>query len=1030
MTNTQHCPTRPKNLAGRVLLVALALAWCAQVRADELREDHPRWTEARERVDRINEEIERQGARWTAGVTWVSLLDEEERLHLISDLDDMEFERELDDRWLDTERETIVGPYVGNFASSLDWRDNGGEFTTPVRNQRSCGSCWAFSAVGALEANVNVFENEPGRNLDLSEQYVLSCSGGSCNGWTITAVAEFLEDTGTPLESCLPYEFDDTIPCGDACAAAQTDVWQITSYTNIGNDVDDIKAALEDGPVMAWYEFYEDFYDYESGVYSHVYGDRDGAHAIVIIGWNDTDQAWLVRNSWGPNWGENPYGVGDSDGHFRIAWGECRINDGVVAIDEVLVPGGCVDADGDSAMDIDCGGDDCDDSDPGVHPLAPHFCDGVLDNDCDGIIDTNETDPDGDGFSECDGDCNSNAAAVYPGAPDICDSFSDNDCNGVTDPMESDSDLDGASECDGDCDDYDPLLNIADEDSDGYSTCDGDCADDDPAVHPGSPEICNHEDDNCDETADEGLPLYVYFFDADGDGYGDPLEPGADCGLFDGWVENAMDCDDGDAEQNPAGVEACNYEDDDCNGAVDDGDDAYGDPVRPTYYWDADGDGWGLVSVTHRDSCTLTDANQGVSGGEWVDQQGDCDDENAALHPDAAETCDGLDNDCDGAVDEEVCDDDPSDNDGDGYTEGDGDCDDSHWTVYPGAPELSDGLDNDCDGETDEDTQFQDQDGDGYSPMDGDCDDGDRTVYPGASETVDTRDNDCDGQVDEMEETVNDEPVEAGCGCTQSRPRGGGAVLALLAGLLLLRRGPKPSMLLLAPALLVLCGGCVRDYEIIHAKAAPEVELLMPVDNQRFVIGESAEAMAFVYDTENAREDMALTVEWQAEIPLEGGSYGTETLASQEVDLAQEGTLARIDLPSDIPAGMWTLVVRATDVNGEFTEKRAYVANLENAQPDVRILAPAADSEWGTTESILLLAEVVDDHLQPGHLRASWTIDATGEVIETSPDDAGQVFSVQRFLPAGAVTATLTVDDGSTEPVSQTVSFVVVEDAP
>jgi len=126
----------------------------------------------------------------------------------------------------------------------------------------------------------------------------------------------------------------------------------------------------------------------------------------------------------------------------------------------------------------------------------------------------------------------------------------------------------------------------------------------------------------------------------------------------------------------------------------------------------------------------------------------DCDDDNPLVHPEAAEVCDGKDNDCDGAVDEGcyTC---PIDRDGDSVMECD-DCNDNDRTVYPGAVEVCDGKDNDCDGAVDEGccVCYDDKDGDGYSDC-WDCNDNDNTVYPGAKELCDGIDNDCDGETDE-----------------------------------------------------------------------------------------------------------------------------------------------------------------------------------------------------------------------------------------------------------------------------------------
>jgi hypothetical protein len=165
------------------------------------------------------------------------------------------------------------------------------------------------------------------------------------------------------------------------------------------------------------------------------------------------------------------------------------------------------------------------------------------------------------------------------------------------------------------------------------------------------------------------------------------------------------------------------------------------------------------MAVTSAHECqgavfTVPVSLNGGSGGGETDEDGDgytaaggdCDDNNAAVHPEAPELLDGVDNDCDGVVDEGFG---AVDADADGYTAIGGDCDDSNAAVHPGATELLDGLDNDCDGVVDEGFGEFDDDGDGFTESGGDCDDANPFVNPSAQEIDDNLDNDCDGVVDE-----------------------------------------------------------------------------------------------------------------------------------------------------------------------------------------------------------------------------------------------------------------------------------------
>jgi uncharacterized protein (TIGR03382 family) len=266
--------------------------------------------------------------------------------------------------------------------------------------------------------------------------------------------------------------------------------------------------------------------------------------------------------------------------------------------------------------------------------------------------------------------------------------------------------------------------------------------------------VCDGLDNDCDGVVDEGATdALVWYSDLDGDGYGDPATGVTTCAPDAGAVLDGTDCDDRNPATNPGASEVCDGLDNDCDGTVDE--EAVG---LGAWYTDADGDGFG-DPATEVLSCTPPKGT--VANGL------DCDDADASVLPGGEELCDGVDNDCDGTVDEADATDALVlyvDADGDrygdelvsitscapvpGYTRTAGDCDDADATINPGAAEVwYDGVDQDCDGNDD------DQDGDGfpYDPLTGgpDCLDTDATVYPGAADTwYDGVDSDCAGNDD------------------------------------------------------------------------------------------------------------------------------------------------------------------------------------------------------------------------------------------------------------------------------------------
>ncbi|MDP2314089.1 MAG: MopE-related protein [Pseudomonadota bacterium] len=415
---------------------------------------------------------------------------------------------------------------------------------------------------------------------------------------------------------------------------------------------------------------------------------------------------------------------------------------------------------------------DCDDRVDTVNPGATEVCNGA-DDDCDGGTDDAEatdatswyvdTDGDGhgdaattvlacdlgDGLSDLDDDCDDADATAFPGAPESCDDV-DDDCDGTVDESPVDA---PAWYTDADADGYgDASASTAACDAPAGMVAAGtDCDDPVAVVSPGGTERCNGADDDCDGVTDEAdaADASTWYADRDGDGYGDPTAAQAACTRPSGYVADATDCDDTDAAARPGATETCDGADNDCDSTVDEPDAA----DATSWYADADGDTYGDAAV----ASTACEAPVGS-----VADATDCDDTDTAWHPGAAEAdcADPNDYNCDGSVG-------TTDADADGYAAC-AECDDRDAAVSPGAVETCNTIDDDCDGVADEAGAvggadwYADTDGDshgdptsihascdaptGYVAADDDCDDTDAAISPDGTEACATAaDDDCDG---------------------------------------------------------------------------------------------------------------------------------------------------------------------------------------------------------------------------------------------------------------------------------------------
>jgi len=466
-----------------------------------------------------------------------------------------------------------------------------------------------------------------------------------------------------------------------------------------------------------------------------------------------------------------------------------------------LVAVGCAgDDDGERAkspyLDADQDGfpetEDCNDKDPSIHPDSLEMCD-LIDNNCDGQIDEDSAfdaplwyeDLDGDGFGNSlvtapgcttplgfvgvQTDCDDSDSSAFPGAVEMCDTV-DNDCDGTID--------EGTA--------YDATIWYRDQDVDSFGSffdqirsCDapeGYVFVADASTQPCDDGVDNDGDgsvDMDDEDCSDPLGIGKSFEDLT---TADPPEAMWSDFSSDAWIETEIrwwdynddgqvdfDCNDNLETFNPGVPEQCDEGDldENCDALIDDEDPEAEGRVR--WNADLDNDGFG-------DPASALEACDQPAG--MVGNEADCDDTQSLVNPDNAEICgDGIDNDCNGEIDEEDA---PfplqwyRDSDGDGYgdaatpypgewcaepsggwVQDSTDCDDSDGSISPGASETwYDGVDDNCDGNDD------DEDEDGYTggPSGDDCDDTEALSNPGAPEICgDGDDNNCDGVETECE---------------------------------------------------------------------------------------------------------------------------------------------------------------------------------------------------------------------------------------------------------------------------------------
>lgn len=291
-------------------------------------------------VQELKKAIEQSNARWRAEETpFIKMSREQQVRHLgytpgpnDGSLEDQEKAAKANLQAFAAVPSTALAAYPNSF----DLRNVGGSnFITSVKDQGGCGSCVAFGTVAAVEGTMRKQHNNPNLAVDYSEAHLFYCharsEGRTCaNGWWPENALNKFRDIGVADDACYPYTAGDQ-NCSNLCSDWQTKATKISGWTRL-TSLSEMKEWISTrGPLEACFTLYEDFYAYTGGIYRHVSGEPVDGHCVCCVGYNDTEQYWIMKNSWGTTFGEN--------GYFRIAYGECGIDSWMDAVEGITEPG-------------------------------------------------------------------------------------------------------------------------------------------------------------------------------------------------------------------------------------------------------------------------------------------------------------------------------------------------------------------------------------------------------------------------------------------------------------------------------------------------------------------------------------------------------------------------------------------------------------------------------------------------------------------------------------------------------------------
>ncbi len=215
----------------------------------------------------------------------------------------------------------IPAPFLSDSKSfgsdSIDWRNVAGvNWVGPVRNQANCGSCVAFAAIATVEDQFAIHTGNFWNRHNFSQEALFSCGKGGCSdGWLCASAAQYLRKNGVVDVSCAPYTAGQLGKVRECKTFCDSQLQRTIPISNVirptimgAGEPEDVKRALKRGPVLTSMAVYPGFDSYKGGIFKATDEIRSlGGHAVEIVGFNDAGRYWIIKNSWGEDWGEKGF---------------------------------------------------------------------------------------------------------------------------------------------------------------------------------------------------------------------------------------------------------------------------------------------------------------------------------------------------------------------------------------------------------------------------------------------------------------------------------------------------------------------------------------------------------------------------------------------------------------------------------------------------------------------------------------------------------------------------------------------------